>query len=534
MESPPKGFPKAITEQAAPERLGKYPLLGVIGKGSMGVLYKSVDPHIKRAVALKTIRRDLLEDDGTENFSARFRNEAQAAGSLAHPGIVSVYEYGEDGAYAYIAMEYVEGRSLRECFEQRVAFSVTQVVDVVSQLLEALQYAHERGVWHRDIKPANILIQGDGRVKVTDFGIARIESSMLTQVGAIMGTPGFIAPEMYLGDTFDSRIDVFAAGVVLYQLLAGAPPFTGTAEKVMFKVCYETPVPPSVAGRLATLQPFDGVVMRALAREPGERFTTAAQFLAALKVAHGQFSGPGGSDETIIRPRVSASAASRPSTKDPASQPPASQPAAGQPAAGQPAASQPRASQPQASQPQASQPQASQQPASQPPASQPPSTSTLTASGWDMDELARLEKRLAQFVGPVAKVMVRRAASSNNDIVAMTLWLAGKIQGPADRDEFLKGAGVSPTPAKHPARRSSDQETIPPGAPVTPARTARPLTPDDVNRAAQLLAVRVGPIAPVLAKRAAKPGCSREQFIATLAAYLTDDGERARFLAALD
>jgi len=526
MESPPKGLTKAITEQGAPERLGKYPLLGVIGKGSMGVLYKSFDPHIKRAVALKTIRRDLLEDDGTENFSARFRNEAQAAGGLAHPGIVAVYEYGEDGAYAYIAMEYVEGRSLRECFEQRVAFSVTQVVDVVSQLLDALQYAHERGVWHRDIKPANILIQGDGRVKVTDFGIARIESSMLTQVGAIMGTPGFIAPEMYLGDTFDSRIDVFAAGVVLYQLLAGAPPFTGTAEKVMFKVCYETPVPPSVAGRLATLQPFDGVVMRALARDPGERFTTAAQFLQALKEAHAGFSGPASSDETIIRPRVSSSAASRPSTKDPASQSVASQPVASQPAASQPGAGQPSASQP---------------PSSQPPSSQPPSTSALAASGWDLDELARIERRLAQFVGPVAKVMVRRAASANSDLMSVTLWLAAKITGPEDRDKFLKGAGVlAATPAKHPARRASDQETIlpgpsgPSGPPGTPARPARPVTPEDISRAAQLLAVRVGPIAPVLAKRAAKPGCSREQFIAALAAYLTDDGDRARFLAALD
>jgi eukaryotic-like serine/threonine-protein kinase len=524
MESPPKGFPKAIAEQAVPERLGKYPLLGVVGKGSMGVVYKSFDPHIKRSVALKTIRRDLLEDDGTENFAARFRNEAQAAGGLAHPGIVAVYEYGEDETYAYIAMEYVEGRSLRECFEQRVAFSVAQVVDVVSQLLEALQYAHERGVWHRDIKPANILVTGNGRVKVTDFGIARIESSMLTHVGAIMGTPGFIAPEMYLGDTFDSRIDVFAAGVVLYQLLAGAPPFTGTAEKVMFKVCYETPVAPSVAGHISSLQPFDGVVLRALARDPAERFTTAAQFLQALKEAHAQFSGPGGSDETIIRPRASASPASRPTTKDLSSEP----------AGSQPPSSQPPASRPPASQPPVSQAAASKPPASQPPASQPPTTSTLTASGWDMDELTRLEKRLAHFVGPVAKVMVRRAASSTNDIMSMTLWLAGKINGAEDREKFLRGAGVVAMPKKHPARRASDQDTIQPGASGTPARPARQLTAEDIDRATQLLAARVGPIAPVLAKRAAKGGCSREQFIAALAAYLGDDGERARFLAALE
>jgi serine/threonine-protein kinase len=533
--------PKVITEPVAPQRLGKYPLLGVIGKGSMGILYKTVDPHIKRPVALKTIRRDLLEEDGTENFPARFRNEAQAAGGLTHPNIVAVYEYGEDDVYAYIAMEYVEGRSLRECFEQRVAFNVAQVVDMVSQLLEALQYAHERGVWHRDIKPANILITGNGRIKVTDFGIARIESSMLTQVGAIMGTPGFIAPEMYLGDAFDSRIDVFAAGVVLYQLLAGVPPYTGTAEKVMFKVCYEAPLPPSIAARLPALQPFDAVVLRSLAKRPEDRFTTAADFLQALKRAHAQLNGAGDADQTIIRPRPSPPATSRPATKDPSFSQPASQPPS-QPASqppNQPASQPPNqpASQPPnqpASQP-PSQPasQPPSQPGSQPP-SQPPSIATLASAGWDAGELERIENRLARLVGPVARLMVRRAATATpaNDILSMTLWLADRISGPEDRRRFLKSAGVAPAPAAPGRWSTSGQETLAGRPPSAPA--SRPLTPEDITRAAQLLAVRVGPIAPVLAKRAAKPGCSREQFIAALAAYLSDDGERARFLSALE
>ena len=489
MELPPKGFPGALPE-SAPERLGKYPLLGVIGKGSMGVIYKSFDPHIKRPVALKTIRRDLVDGDRTEDFPARFRQEAQAAGGLAHPGIVAVYEYGEQDAYAYMAMEYVEGRSLRECFEGRVSFSVAQVVDIVSQLLEALQYAHEQGVWHRDIKPANILLMSNGRVKVTDFGIARIESSMLTQLGTIMGTPGFIAPEMYLSDSFDNRIDLFAAGVVLYQLLAGTPPFVGSPEKVMFKVCYETPLPPSVAGRLPAWRPFDAVVIRALARRPEDRFATAGQFLEALRLAHAQLnSGPDGPDETIIRPRPSAAGNSRPSTRESVSQPP----------------------------------------------SQPPSADALSATGWNMDELARVEKRLALFLGPVARVMVRRAATKTNDIVSMTLSLAEKISSHKDRDAFLKGAGIHTKPAAPPPRPSSQEETIGPAhaAAGKTARVPRPLTPEDITRAVQLLAVRVGPIAQVLAKRAARPGCSREQFIAALAAYLSDDAERAGFLRAL-
>jgi eukaryotic-like serine/threonine-protein kinase len=481
MELPPQTDANSHSEPAAPSRLGKYPLLSVIGKGSMGVLYKSIDPHIKRPVALKTIRRDLLVDGDSENFSARFRIEAQAAGCLAHPGIVAVYEYGEEDAYAYIAMEYIEGRSLRECFEQKVPFSIGQIVSILSQLLEALQYAHDRGVWHRDIKPANILILGNGQVKVTDFGIARIESSMLTQVGAIMGTPGFIAPEMYLGDTFDNRVDLFAAGVVLYQLLAGTPPFLGTAEKVMFKVCYETPLPPSVAGRLPSLQSFDSVVMKALARRPEDRFTSAAQFLGALLHAQTHAGGAGSSDETIIQPRPTTPAAGRD------------------------------------------------------PTSQPPSTNTLVGSGWNMEVLAQVEKRLARFVGPIARVMVRRAAKETTDVVALTQVLAGRIIGPAEREAFLKGAGIATAPATTPPRpKSADEATSdrPSGIGTRPG-SERPLTPEDIARASQLLIAHVGPIAAVLAKRAAKHGCSREQFIAALAAHLKDDSARSRFLDSL-
>jgi len=488
MELPPGGKSSATLDQAIPERLGKYPLLSVIGKGSMGVLYKSIDPHIKRPVALKTIRRDLLDDGDPENFSARFRVEAQAAGRLAHPGIVGVYEYGEQDAFAFIAMEFIEGRSLRECFERKVAFSIAEVVSIVSQLLAALQYAHERGVWHRDIKPANILMTPSGQVKVTDFGIARVESSMLTQVGAIMGTPGFIAPEMYLGDSFDHRVDLFAAGVVLYQLLAGTPPFSGTADKVMFKVCYEIPLPPSVAGRLPALQCFDSVVMQALARDPEERFANAGQFLAALLQAQTSTGRTLNTDETIIEARPSVAAV----------------------------------------------PGNAANSASLPPAS----TNTLVAAGWNLELLADIERRLARYVGPIAKVMVRRAAKEARDVVQLTQALAEKIPKSAHREEFLKGVGVLNNPenslargpfengaASHPAATGTG-----PGTAQSMVSRQRLLTPEDVSRASQLLTAHMGPIAPLLAKRAAKPSATREQFIAALASYFKDDRARSRFL----
>jgi serine/threonine-protein kinase len=479
METPPppngsKGGANSSAEHSAPERLGKYRLLSVIGNGSMGIIYKSMDPHIKRPVAVKTIRRELLTDNDPDNFMARFRIEAQAAGGLAHPNIVAVYEYGEEGEYAYIAMEFIEGRSLRECFEQKVPHSMAQVLNIMSQLLEALQYAHDRGVWHRDIKPANILVMANGRVKVTDFGIARVESSMLTEVGIIMGTPGFIAPEMYFGDVFDCRIDVFAAGVILYQLLAGVPPFAGSAEKVMFKVCYEAPLPPSVAGRLPSLQPLDDVVLKALARRPQDRFASAMEFSAALQDAVANMGRPAGSDETIIGHRAPA--------PELAKEPP------------------------------------------------PPSTNTLTGAGWNMDALAEIEKRLARFVGPIARVMVRRGADRAKDVGELVTWLAEQITSPVDREKFLQGAAVVAAPAK---RAAAPKDRTVAGR-LSAARSPDPLTAEDIATASRVLATLMGPIATVLVKRAAATaGITRQQFIATLAAQLSDDADRQRFIETL-
>src|SRR5262245_51408298 len=157
-----------------PERIGKYPIVGILGKGAMGVVYKAFDPVIKRPIAIKTIRKDLIEDDERADWmAARFRNEAQAAGGLTHPGIIAVYEYGEDERFAYISMEYVEGNSLRECFSRGSRFAEQDLVGIMVQLLDALHYAHEQGVVHRDVKPSNIIIMANSKLKIADFGIAR-------------------------------------------------------------------------------------------------------------------------------------------------------------------------------------------------------------------------------------------------------------------------------------------------------------------------------------------------------------------------
>jgi serine/threonine protein kinase len=270
-----------IESRVANEQLGDYPLMSIIGTGSMGVVYRSVEPYTGRPIALKTLRPELLNDPAADEFAARLRLESEAARRLSHPGIVSVRGYG-DAPRTYISMEYVDARSLKACLDEGMVFNLSRTVAILAQVLDALQHAHERGVWHRDIKPSNLLLARADRVKVTDLGIARIDSPASQPLEAILGSPGYIAPEAYLGETCDQRVDVFAAGVLLYLLLAGAAPFCGTPNEIRQQVCYGTVPPPSVAARSAVVRPLDRVVMRALARNPEERFASAAQFRTAL------------------------------------------------------------------------------------------------------------------------------------------------------------------------------------------------------------------------------------------------------------
>jgi serine/threonine-protein kinase len=239
---------------------------------------------IKRIVALKTIRADQLAGADAANVVARFRREAQAAGRLNHPNIVSIYEFGEDAGTWFIAMERIDGRELKQCFEANERFTTADIVRIMSQVLDALDYSHHQGVIHRDIKPANIFLLPGGVVKVADFGIAHIETSNLTQVGAVMGTPSYMSPEQIMGLPVDGRSDLFSAGVILYQFLTGERPFAGSATTTMQKVLKEDPLPPSSLNVQAPAG-MDAVVRQALAKRPEDRFQTAREFADALRAA---------------------------------------------------------------------------------------------------------------------------------------------------------------------------------------------------------------------------------------------------------
>ena len=267
-----------------PKKLGKYEVRRELGRGAMGVVFDAWDPSIERRVALKTVRRDQLEGRDGQEMLDRFKREAQAAGRLSHPNIVSVYEYGEDDGTAFIAMEYVDGRELKDYFDRNECFPLPQISRLMTELLDALGLAHANGIVHRDIKPANIFILKDGRVKVGDFGIARIESSELTQAGSVLGTPAYMSPEQFMGQTIDGRSDLFSAGVILYQFLTGEKPFTGQLTTIMHKVLKEEPIAPSELN-LQLSPALDPVVRKALAKRPDQRFQNAREFSAALQTA---------------------------------------------------------------------------------------------------------------------------------------------------------------------------------------------------------------------------------------------------------
>src|SRR6476646_11622050 len=218
-----------------PTHLGKYEIESVLGRGAMGVVYKATDPHIERTVAIKTVRKDLLDADLAAQFMSRFRNEARAAGRLHHPNIIGIYEYGEHESVAYIAMEYVDGIGLREDLNRGARFDLQQIVAIAAQLLLALEFAHAQGVIHRDIKPANLILTSAGTLKVADFGIARVDASNLTMTGMVMGTPSYMAPEQCQGLPSDHRADLFSVGVVLYELLTGVKPFDGSIESIAYR-----------------------------------------------------------------------------------------------------------------------------------------------------------------------------------------------------------------------------------------------------------------------------------------------------------
>jgi serine/threonine-protein kinase len=261
--------------------IGKYQIQDVLGQGGMGIVYRAFDPAIQRPVAIKTITKSALDPADLQYVLTRFRHEAQAVGRLTHPRIAAIYDYGDDADLAYIVMELVNGKSLFQHMQNEVRFGLKEIGELIRQLLDGLGYAHAQGVVHRDLKPSNILVNDDGRLKLTDFGIARIDSSTLTQLGEIMGSPGYMSPEQFLGTDIDARGDVYSVGVIAYELLAGRRPFMGNNAEVMRQALGERPANPSDFNPKISVQ-LDWAVQKALAKKREDRFQSAKEFSDAF------------------------------------------------------------------------------------------------------------------------------------------------------------------------------------------------------------------------------------------------------------
>jgi serine/threonine protein kinase len=499
-----------MSESKHPQKLGKYRITEVLGEGAMGVVYKGFDPDIQRTVALKTIRAQLdTADDSPGSPASRFRNEAQAAGRLHHPGIVAVYDFGRDENVAYIAMEFVEGRSLASYLSAKVRFTDTDIPGIMSQLLDALGHAHEKGVWHRDIKPANIIMTTAGRLKVADFGIARIESTNLTQTHYMVGTPSHMAPEQFLGKPMDRRVDIYGAGVVLYQLLTGRAPFAGTTEALMYKVVNDMPQPPSMVEGAERPGWFDAIVARALAKRPEDRYATAEEFKQALTAGVGQVIDESSWEKTIMLAPARVKPAQPLATPTHA---PQSLSSGSVPGTGGSAGSVGTATAP-------------------------------TPSHWDKAQLTQAELTLAKHVGPLAGVLVRRAARECHDINELYSKLAEQVTDPRARDAFLgqaslvtgghhhrtAGGGTVGSPSSHGGSRGSTGSAGSAGGTMI----GGPLNEAVMEKAQVLLAQHVGPIAKVLIKRAATGTDSRAVFFNRLAESVTDNAARDKLLAEL-
>jgi tRNA A-37 threonylcarbamoyl transferase component Bud32 len=266
--------------------LGRYRLVKVLGQGAMGVVYEAVDTRLNRTVAIKTVLRSHLADETTATeYAARFEREAQAAARLAHPHVVTVYDFGEHEDISYIVMEFVRGRELNQAFEAGEKFALPESIRIMRELLAALDYAHQQGIVHRDIKPANVMLAAGNSVKLTDFGVARVANANQdrTMPGTLVGTPSYMSPEQILGMAVGSRTDIFAAGVILYQFLTGRRPFTGGGPfGVQRKIVQDEPDAPS---RVNPEVPagFDLIVSKALAKQPENRYESAAAFAADLE-----------------------------------------------------------------------------------------------------------------------------------------------------------------------------------------------------------------------------------------------------------
>ncbi|WP_299963796.1 serine/threonine-protein kinase [uncultured Roseobacter sp.] len=419
-------------------RIGKYLLGDRLGEGAMGVVFEAHDRDIDRTVAIKTIHRHLIDTAEGADWLARFAREARAAGRVIHPNLVTIFDYLEEEGRPYLVMERLQAETLDARLGAQT-LTLDEVAGITAQMLDGLAAIHTAGIVHRDMKPANIMLTPSGTVKLTDFGIARFTRMEHTGAGMI-GTPAYMAPEQFSGDTVDSRTDLYAAGVILYEVLTGQQPYRGGGVAAVMLAAKGQSVPPPSACVPALPAALDAVVMRAIRPEPAERFQSAEEMKAALIAAI----GTAGAARTKARP-----------------------------------------------------------------SDQPPSARTMIAR-LSLRTLRDLEDSVIRQIGPIGKLITRRAAETALTQEDLLSQLMGEITDP-DQREILR------------CRISGLLST-------DPGRATEGLSDADLGAVIAALTPHLGPIAGTLVRRQSKHSTSLAHLLDTIAAEVADDRARAAFL----
>jgi eukaryotic-like serine/threonine-protein kinase len=479
-----------------PDRIGKYRIDHVIGSGSLGIVYKGHDEQIDRSLAIKTLRPEILEDvEEGEEFMRRFAAEARSAGRCLHPNIVTVFDFVEHRGAPYIVMEYVDAGTLEQVIRSGARLPIRQVGEVMAQLLFALDHANSRGVIHRDVKPANILCPSAASIKVTDFGLAHLETLGLTDPGTLgsLGTPNYMAPERFLGRPADARSDLFSAGVILFQMLTGAKPFIAVdVPELMRKLMSE--FPPSVQLYRPELGPeIDAAVQRALARNPEDRFQTADEFVDSLNTAIGTRPSDNLLPLDLFKlsraPNGGTSSRGTSSRENSSRETSSRETSSGETSSGD-----------------TSSPEASGDPEK--------SLDQAMAEKLAPSTIDALERSLARSLGPIARFFVKQASHETTSAEMLLTALAGKITTKAEADTFRRDAEQA-------LRDDPGVARAPQEADVSEA---------EVVAATEMLLKLIGPIARVVVARQARTAVGRDDFYRQLASAIPNEQDRAGFL----
>ncbi len=470
-EGPDSNKTVVEAQPAVPEMVGRYRIESVIGRGAMGVVFKGYDTQIDRAVAIKSLRSDVISHvDDRASLLERFASEARSAGRCHHPNIVTVFDYVEQDASPFIIMEYVSAGTLENVTKSKSLMPIHQVGEIMTQLLAALGHAHENGVIHRDVKPANILCPTATTIKVTDFGVARIDDLGLTAHGGAIGTPSYMSPEQFLGQPVDARSDLFAVGVLLFQLLTGTKPFKAQGiPALMQKVLNEPPL------QLSTLRPelsplMQDVIDKALARHPGDRFATADEFATTLSAAIKNIDD----DETAPLDLTEIVPAKDTGSLD----------------------------------------------SSQASMSSQSDMNQTMADRMTPDLLSTIELALARSIGPIAKLVVRRASKESTDADELLTTLCAEIPEAAEAQKFRQE--VARTLRRDTSQGATGGMAVPSGGAVSP---------EEIASSAEALLPLVGPMARIIAKRSADKATSRSHYYQLLADAIPDMPTREAFIA---